>query len=138
MDTKSVIEESKSSLVLQKIYVEKMSYERNQVMDSPVKFVRSNISKDISPLDENVYKCSICMTMIDESGECKLEVVVTGNFELNENMEKQKKEVIMTRNTMAILFPYLRTQMTLLTSQPDMVPVVLPAININALLANID
>ena len=39
---------------------------------------------------------------------------------------------------MAILLPYLRAQITIMTSQPDVEPVVLPAININALLKNKD
>ena len=39
---------------------------------------------------------------------------------------------------MSILFPYLRAQVTLMTAQPDIEPVVIPAININALLQNLD
>ena len=37
-------------------------------------------------------------------------------------------------NAVAIMFPFLRSQISLLTTQPDMIPVVLPAININKLL----
>lgn len=48
------------------------------------------------------------------------------------------KEVIVTKNTMAILFPFLRSQVTLMTAQPDMVPIVLPLININALLNHLE
>lgn len=78
------------------------------------------------------------MSMTDDDETCSLEVIVAGNFLLDEDMEKEKKEMVMTKNTISILFPYLRTQITLLTSQPDMMPVVLPAININALLDNLD
>ena len=34
-------------------------------------------------------------------------------------------------NAVAIMFPYLRSQVTLWTSQPMMSPIVLPPININ-------
>ena len=53
-------------------------------------------------------------------------------------LKEEQKQIIITKNTMAILFPYLRAQATLMTSQPDMEPVVLPVININALLQNLD
>ena len=42
------------------------------------------------------------------------------------------KEVINT-NTVAIMFPFIRSQVTLLTSQPGMVPIILPAINTHKL-----
>jgi preprotein translocase subunit SecB len=34
----------------------------------------------------------------------------------------------------AILFPFVRSQISLITSQPGMMPVIIPAINVNALL----
>lgn len=37
-------------------------------------------------------------------------------------------------NAIAIMFPFLRSQITLLTSQPSLVPIVLPPININKVL----
>lgn len=37
-------------------------------------------------------------------------------------------------NAIAIMFPYLRSQVTLWTSQPMMSPIVLPPININKIL----
>jgi len=67
-----------------------------------------------------------------------LEVVVSGIFELHAELEKTQKEIIVTKNTLAILFPYLRAQVTMMTSQPDVEPVVIPAININLLLQNLE
>ena len=42
------------------------------------------------------------------------------------------------KNTVAILFPYVRSAFTLLTAQPGMEPVVLPALNINALIDELE
>ena len=36
---------------------------------------------------------------------------------------------IINTNTVAIMFPFIRSQVTLLTSQPGMIPIILPAIN---------
>lgn len=37
-------------------------------------------------------------------------------------------------NAIAIMFPYLRSQITLMTTQPNIAPVVIPPININSFL----
>lgn len=49
-----------------------------------------------------------------------------------------ERGIVVTKNTVAILFPYLRSQVTLMTAQPNIEPVVIPAININALLKNME
>ena len=59
-------------------------------------------------------------------------------FELRTKLEQEKKDIIITKNTVAILFPYLRSQVTRMTAQPDIEPFVIPAININALLKNME
>ena len=37
-------------------------------------------------------------------------------------------------NTVAIMFPFIRSQISLLTTQPGLEPILLPPININALM----
>ena len=59
-------------------------------------------------------------------------------FEFRTKLEQEKKDIIITKNAVAILFPYLRSQVTRMTAQPDIEPVVIPAININALLKNME
>lgn len=41
---------------------------------------------------------------------------------------------MITKNTVAILMPYLRSELTLLTAQPEMESVVFPPFNINKML----
>ena len=43
---------------------------------------------------------------------------------------------LIKQNTVAIMFPFIRSEITLLTSQPGMPPVVIPPLNINKLLSN--
>ena len=76
--------------------------------------------------------------MYDDDESASLDIVVSGVFELKAKLEPNQQEIIITKNTMAILFPYLRSQVTLLTTQPDVEPVNLPVININALLQNME
>lgn len=40
------------------------------------------------------------------------------------------KGLLMRQNAVAIIFPYIRSQISLLTAQPEMAPLVLPPLNI--------
>ena len=43
--------------------------------------------------------------------------------------------MLIERNTLAIMFPYFRSYVSTLTTQPGMTPIVLPAMNIMTMLA---
>lgn len=62
--------------------------------------------------------------------EYSLEIAVSGFF----YFEGDANDEIVTQNAVAIVMPYIRSQLTLLTSQPGMEPVVLPPFNIVELL----
>jgi len=136
MSDESIISKSKSVLVSKKIYVENMSFQRTKGNATLIKFSRSAVVKNVEQIEENVFRCTLSVNMVDNNDEAKLEVTVVGIFEIHADIPKETKEVIVAKNTMSILFPYIRSQITLLTSQPEVVPVVLPPVNINALLEN--
>ena len=48
---------------------------------------------------------------------------------------KQENQMLIERNTLAIMFPYFRSYVSTLTTQPGMTPIVLPAMNIMTMLA---
>ena len=58
-----------------------------------------------------------------------------GLFEFNStDMEDTTKRLLLSRNAVAILMPYMRSQVSLLTAQPNLTPVVLPVFNINKMI----
>ena len=57
-------------------------------------------------------------------------VFTVDNNGISENLSEQLIKV----NTVAIMFPFIRSQISLLTTQPGLTPVMLPPININALM----
>lgn len=59
-----------------------------------------------------------------------LHLLLVGVFEADDKEFLQR----MVPNAIAIIFPYMRSQVTLMTAQPNLPPIVLPPININALL----
>ena len=136
MSEKSIIKKSESILSAKSIYIEEMSFSRNEHNGNMVRFNESALSKSVDMIDENFYKCSLELEMSSESEDAKLQVKVSGIFSIETSIEEDLKMILVTKNTMAILFPYLRTQVTLLTAQPNVETVVLPPVNINALLEN--
>ena len=51
-------------------------------------------------------------------------------------MEDKIVRDLINKNAVAILMPYLRSELTLLTAQPDTDSVVLPPFNINKMFEN--
>lgn len=138
MGEKDILQNSKSLLIVKKIFIEEMSFKRENEIEGVIRFSNTRIGKTLKKLNDDKYKCSLSLNMSDSSESAKLKIIVSGIFEFNLGFDDEQKETIITKNTMAILFPYLRAQITIMTSQPDVEPVVLPAININALLKNMD
>ena len=77
--------------------------------------------------------------IVENKEQFYLSIVACGVFGIDDNLlQGADKEYILKRNTVAIIFPYIRSQITLLTAQPGMNAIVLPPININALLDDLD
>ena len=131
-----IINKSESELKSKKIYFESMNFRREAIHPDKLKY---KVNRDIMSLGDEEYKVvlSIEIKALNESFE--LQVSIVGIFEIkSESISEELKNSVISRNTIAILFPYLRTQITLLTAQPDLNPIVLPAININTLLDNME
>lgn len=84
--------------------------------------------------EENVYRVTLDLTG-DKEDEYKFEISITGFFSLNEDgLDEAAKNALISKNTVAILMPYLRSEVSLLTAQPGMDCVVLPPFNINKMI----
>ncbi len=88
--------------------------------------------------DSDYFKVTLMANGLKDR-EYKFEIKITGYFYFsqdneNELLDKDVKKEIITKNTIAILMPYLRSQISLLTSQPNVEPVVLPPFNITKML----
>lgn len=131
-----IIGKSKSILLMKKVFVSNMYFERKD----EVNFERADtaVERSIKRLDDGSYKVLLSIKLENEQEEMKLGVTVCGFFELQDESDESIRKAVISKNTLSILFPYLRSQVTLLTAQPDIKPIVLPAININSLLDNID
>ena len=63
-----------------------------------------------------------------EQKDLEVKVVAEAIFIMEDDNEELVGDIIKI-NTLAIMFPFIRSQVSLLTTQPGMTPVVLPPIN---------
>ena len=81
--------------------------------------------------EDDIYKVSLG-TKIKKEDEYNLNIKLSGFFTFNG--DKDKKNIFLKQDAVAIIMPYLRSQISILTCQPDMEPIVLPPINIASML----
>lgn len=119
--------DSKSILTLKSIYLDgfkfnRLGSQRNEAELNINFSAKDSYNKNTKELIIHLMADLKCDEMFD------LNVKIVGIFGILEEESKRLKP-----NAIAIIFPYLRSQISLLTTQPNMLPVVLPAMNINNL-----
>lgn len=118
MDTNNCV------LKLNHLIFDKVSFQRDGFRnENPVNFT-FGFRFDIE--EEYIVAC-ICVTGKKED-EYRFEVQASGHFMLSGEIERA--DIFAKQNAAAIIFPYIRSQITLLTSQPETEPVILPPVNI--------
>ena len=117
----------KSILRLEKVVVEDISFKRFNTEATKIeKDAEVSFSKQLNQMEKSFG--------INSNSVCNMNITMSGFFRLEEDSTLGKR--LLQTNAVAILFPYVRSQLTLLTSQPGFDPVILPVMNINALFAN--
>lgn len=89
--------------------------------------------------DGNIYKVNLVVKG-NKKDEFIMEISITGffSFDVHDKIEESLKNNLLTKNAIAILMPYLRSEVTLLTAQPEVECVVLPVFNINNMISRED
>ena len=122
-----------SSLILQKMVFDKIEFERKGFKnENELKF---GLQVQMGMSEDGVYKVTLVLTG-DKPEEYDIHISLTGFFmiESKEEIGEQMINDLISKNTVAILMPYLRSELTLLTAQPDTDSVVLPPFNINKMI----
>lgn len=124
----------KSVLELKRLVFDYISFKR-EGFSSDAEFqlkLKSVISKKKY---EELYRVELSLEGQKE-GEYKIEIRLFGffAFDESESIDEKLKNELLAKNAIAILMPYLRSEVSILTAQPGVESVVLPPFNINKLM----
>ena len=128
-----IIKSSESVLKLKRIYFKELNFSREDVEKSNI-----DVEVEKSQSTDNEYEITLNLSIANSEEKYTINVSIVGVFEFSENADEVTKNIIIEKNTISILFPYVRSQVTLLTSQPDIKPMIIPPLNINNLIKNIN
>ena len=67
MGEKDILQNSKSLLIVKKIFIEEMSFKRENEIEGVIRFSNTCIGKTIKKLNDDKYKCSLSLNMSDSS-----------------------------------------------------------------------
>lgn len=125
MDIKA---EFKSKLNLEDIMITEASF--NRAEDSLDELtLELKIDRKIEELENNRFKVYLAVYVGDNENKLSINVKSLAVFSM-----EHYQDVLVERNALAIMFPYVRSYISTITTQPGMCPIVLPAINIVSML----
>lgn len=126
----SDLSKAKSQLKLDDLYFTQISYRKVGASKSGAN-PKMELEQSIAELEARSYRVTLFLA-IEKKDAFQIEIEMVGEFSVSEDLDI--KPSIIRNNTAAIMFPYIRSEVTLLTAQPNMPPIVIPPINIAQLL----
>lgn len=125
MEIKSKYE---SPLVLDKIEIVESTFRKKDVSLEGIE-LGVQVERSLNKMGEGTFEVILVTTVTDK--EEKVFVNVKGRALFTTQQENMD---ILEKNTIAIMFPYIRSYISIITTQPGMNPIVLPAMNIVAMI----
>lgn len=126
-DVRSVLKMNR--LVFDKIAFDRLGFKN----DNPLTHaLEARFAKNIK---DDVYRVTLILKG-EKEDEYTFEISLTGFFSFSgdEEVDDETKNELISKNAIAIIMPYLRSQVSLLTAQPEVDCVVLPPFNINKMM----
>ena len=116
-----------SPLILEKIEITESTFRKKDFsLDELELGVR--VEHSVENIGEDEYEIVLNTTVSGENENIYVNVKGKAIFRT-----QQKNMDMLEKNTIAIIFPYIRSYISIITTQPGMPPIVLPAMNIIAM-----
>ncbi len=122
-----------SVLTLNKLVFDKIEFNRKGFKNNNE--IEMGIEVQISRGIEDISKVTLILKG-NKKEEYDFIISLSGyfSFSLDVDIENKQAQDLINKNAVAILMPYLRSEVSLLTAQPETECVVLPPFNINKML----
>ena len=131
----NVVNNYPSVVTMDKIYFNKLEFAREK--DILANELNVKFESSVAPLEgvQGKYR-AILQCIIEDPQYHSLHICVSmiGIFECKSD-NPELLETLVNENTFAIMFPFLRSQISLMTTQPDMSPVIIPPMNITSVIS---
>lgn len=121
------------SLLLQKMVFDEIKFSRKGFKNAEE--LDFELQVRIGLREGGIYKVTLILEGTKPK-EYDVQISLTGFFEIDfkGKLEDKMAQDLINKNAIAILMPYIRSELTLLTAQPETDSVVLPPFNINKML----
>ena len=115
-----------NKIVYDKIEFKRLGFKNDRKLELEL---QSNVSRRE---DADIYRVTLLLKG-NKPEEYMLEISLSGFFSIQSEKELEKDliDTLVTKNSVAILMPHLRSELSLLTAQPEVECVVLPVFNVN-------
>ena len=114
----------KSDLKMNNLYFSSCSVEREYKVENGA--CKADLQRNITQTGEHEYDVELELEV--HKPDLSVSIVAKAHFKYEAETYEMEESIVKT-NTVAIMFPFIRSQVTLLTTQPGMTPIVLPPIN---------
>lgn len=122
-----------SILNLQKLVFDRIEFDRKGFKNTQE--LKFELQIQIGLNEDDLYKVTLVLNGTKQD-EYNVVISLSGFFRVDGQVEDKMVRDLIKKNAVAILMPYLRSELTLLTAQPDTDSVVLPPFNINKMFGN--
>lgn len=122
-----------SILNLQKLVFDRIEFDRKGFKNTQE--LKFELQVQIGLDEDDLYKVTLVLNGTKQD-EYNVVISLSGFFKVEGQVEDKIVQDLINKNAVAILMPYLRSELTLLTAQPDTDSVVLPPFNINKMFGN--
>lgn len=125
---------TESELIMEHMVVDSLTFERHDFQQKEGD-VGYQFAKHVEKIDDGQYNVYLAVKA-EKSNEYTAEVKMIAFCRVKEGTVGQ--DVMLNENAIAIMMPYARAQLSLLTSQPETTPIAMPILNVHELVKEMD
>ena len=93
------------------------------------------IDYSVNSADDSMIRVAIDTSIKNATETILINLETVGTFKIDKTeLDEETYDHLIKINTVAIMFPYIRSQISIITTQPGIPPIMLPPMNINALI----
>ena len=124
------INDMRAEMQLKNLYFPSITFKREAVVVGGE--LKIDVSRKLRHVDD-AYEVQLTVDIAKD--DISLSVIAIGVFVFTQAVQDEESRDDMAKiNGAAIIFPFIRSQITSLTAQPGMAPIIIPALNITKLI----